>query len=80
MLDFYYLQNRHEPVDYLYTRVIVLGGLFDNGGDIQRTFETSAKAVNKERHENMEFANVFLVADSNEVNTDPYEVSVKGTG
>lgn len=57
----------------------LLGGLFDSDDEIQRCFETSVKAVNRERHENSEFANVFLVAESSQVNTDPFAVSLKGT-
>ena len=52
-----------------------IGGLFDNEEGIQRTFEMSVKTVNKERHENEEFANVFLIAESKEVGTDSFEVS-----
>ncbi|XP_076624322.1 glutamate receptor ionotropic, kainate 2 isoform X1 [Colletes latitarsis] len=62
-----------------------IGGLFDDGEEIQRTFETSVKSVNKERFKNAELANVFLVAKSNQVVTDTYEVFLKvcelmGTG
>ncbi|XP_043524316.1 glutamate receptor ionotropic, kainate 2-like isoform X5 [Frieseomelitta varia] len=52
-----------------------LGGLFDTDDGIQRTFESSVKRVNQERHENDEFPDVFLVAKSNEVDTDPFNVS-----
>ncbi|OAD62633.1 Glutamate receptor, ionotropic kainate 2 [Eufriesea mexicana] len=62
-----------------------VGGLFDSDEGIQRTFEISIQAVNQDRHENKEFANVFLVAESNRVGTDPFEVAEKvcelmGTG
>ncbi|KAK9303596.1 hypothetical protein QLX08_004759 [Tetragonisca angustula] len=52
-----------------------VGGLFDTDDGIQRTFESSVKRVNQERHENDEFPDVFLVAKSNEVDTDPFNVS-----
>ncbi|XP_076391777.1 glutamate receptor ionotropic, kainate 2 isoform X2 [Megachile rotundata] len=52
-----------------------IGGLFDDDEGIQRTFEMSARTVNRERHKNEEFSNVFLVAESKEVGTDPFEVS-----
>ncbi|XP_076245602.1 glutamate receptor ionotropic, kainate 2 [Calliopsis andreniformis] len=58
-----------------FPKKIHIGGLFDSGDEIQRTFETSVKTVNRERHENPEFANVFLVAESSQVNTNPFEVS-----
>ncbi|CAK9800338.1 Glutamate receptor ionotropic, kainate 2 [Anthophora plagiata] len=60
-----------------FPKKVHIGGLFDDDEGIQRTFETSIKTVNKERHENVEFSNVFLVAESNEVGTDPFDVSQK---
>ncbi|XP_031827369.1 glutamate receptor ionotropic, kainate 2 isoform X2 [Nomia melanderi] len=68
-----------------FPKKVHIGGLFDNGDEMQRTFETSVKTVNRERHENPEIMNVFLVTESNQVGTDPYEVSQKvcelmGTG
>ncbi|XP_076658018.1 glutamate receptor ionotropic, kainate 2 isoform X2 [Halictus rubicundus] len=54
---------------------VFIGGLFDNGDEIKRTFETSVQTVNNQRHSNPEFANVFLGAKSNEVETDPYDVA-----
>ncbi|XP_015429531.1 PREDICTED: glutamate receptor ionotropic, kainate 2-like [Dufourea novaeangliae] len=68
-----------------FPKKVHIGGLFDNGEEIQRAFETSVKTVNKERHENPEFANVFLVAESSQVEMEPFQVSRKvcelmGTG
>ncbi|XP_061943148.1 glutamate receptor ionotropic, kainate 2-like isoform X5 [Apis cerana] len=68
-----------------FPKKVHIGGLFDDEAGIRRTFETSIKAVNKERHVKEEFSNVFLMAESNEVGTDPFEVSQKvcelmGTG
>ncbi|CAL7945896.1 unnamed protein product [Xylocopa violacea] len=60
-----------------FPKKVHIGGLFDNDEGIQRTFETSIKTVNRERHRNEEFANVFLEAESIEVGTDPFEVSQK---
>ncbi|XP_053993470.1 glutamate receptor ionotropic, kainate 2-like [Hylaeus volcanicus] len=60
-----------------FPKKIHIGGLFDDGEEMQRAFETSAQTVNKERHENEEFSNVYLVAKSNQVSTDSFEVSSK---
>lgn len=62
-----------------FPKKVHIGGLFDDEAGIRRTFETSIKAVNKERHVRKEFSNVFLMAESNEVGTDPFEVSQKGS-
>ncbi|XP_076178431.1 glutamate receptor ionotropic, kainate 2 isoform X2 [Ptiloglossa arizonensis] len=61
-----------------------IGGLFDDDGGIQRIFETSVQTANKMRRKTNSF-NAYLVAESNEVPTDAFEVSLKvcelmGTG
>ncbi|XP_076280228.1 glutamate receptor ionotropic, kainate 2 isoform X2 [Lasioglossum baleicum] len=68
-----------------FPKKVFIGGLFDNGDEMKRAFETSVQTINKERHGNPEFANVFLGAESNDVETDPYGVAAKvcelmGTG
>ncbi|XP_050585066.1 glutamate receptor ionotropic, kainate 2-like [Bombus affinis] len=52
-----------------------VGGLFDTNDGLQRAFETSIKRVNEQRHMSDAFPNVFFVAKSNEIDTDPFNVS-----
>lgn len=59
--------------------IILLGGLFDTNDGLQRAFETSIKRVNEQRHMSDAFPNVFFVAKSNEIDTDPFNVSQIGT-
>lgn len=56
----------------------IIAGLFDQDEAIQRMFESSVKAVNKERHENEELSNVFLGAETSEVEIDLFEISETG--
>lgn len=53
-------------------------GLFDQDEAIQRMFESSVRAVNKDRHENEELSNVFLIPETEEIEADSFEVSAKG--
>ncbi|KAK1127291.1 hypothetical protein K0M31_003835 [Melipona bicolor] len=53
-------------------RSVNVGGLFDTDDTIRRTFESSVKRVTQERHK---FPDAFLVANSNQVDTDPFNVS-----
>nr|XP_012232574.1 PREDICTED: glutamate receptor ionotropic, kainate 2-like [Linepithema humile]XP_012232575.1 PREDICTED: glutamate receptor ionotropic, kainate 2-like [Linepithema humile] len=54
-----------------------IAGLFHEDEAIQRTFESSVKAINKERHENEELSNVYLIPETFEIEMDPFEVAVK---
>ncbi|XP_029165094.1 glutamate receptor ionotropic, kainate 2-like isoform X2 [Nylanderia fulva] len=60
-----------------FSKKIHIAGLFDQDDVIQRMFDSSVKAVNRERHENEELSNVYLVSEANEIDTDLYEVSTK---
>lgn len=41
-------------------------------------FESSVTAVNKARHGNDELSHAYFVPETNEIDTDLYEVSSKG--
>ncbi|XP_032677546.1 glutamate receptor ionotropic, kainate 2-like isoform X2 [Odontomachus brunneus] len=56
---------------------VSVAGLFDEDEAIQRTFESSVRAVNKERHDNEELSNVYLMPESNDIEPDAFEVSAK---
>lgn len=74
---FVYLPLILLPCAVGFSKKVRVGGLFDDDDGIQRTFETSINTVNRERNKNPELAKVFFLADSNEVGTDPLEVSEK---
>ena len=59
-------------------RLYITVGVFHEDEAIQRVFESSVRAVNKERHENEELSNVYLIPEAFEVEMDPFEVSSKG--
>lgn len=73
-------------LDFKKNRLYIIVGLFDQDEadmkqnlDIQRMFESSVKAVNKERHGNEELLNVYLGSEVTDVETDTlFEVSLKG--
>jgi len=57
----------------------VIAGLFsDEDEEIQRTFASAVKMVNKERHENKELSNVFFTSEMPEIETDPFYAISKG--
>lgn len=56
----------------------IIAGLFDQDEGFQTMFESSVRAINKERHENKELSNVFLGPEAIEVETDLFEISLKG--
>lgn len=57
----------------------VTAGLFDREDEaIQRTFASAVKAVNKERHENEELPNVYLLQEMPEIETDPFDMTSTG--
>ncbi|XP_011138744.1 glutamate receptor ionotropic, kainate 2-like isoform X1 [Harpegnathos saltator] len=60
-----------------FPKKVHVAGLFDEDEGIQRTFESSVRAVNKERHDNEELSNVYLMPESNEIEPDAFEVSAR---
>ncbi|XP_011691569.1 PREDICTED: glutamate receptor ionotropic, kainate 2-like, partial [Wasmannia auropunctata] len=60
-----------------FPKKVPIVGLFDQDEIIQRLFESSVTAVNKDRYNNMELSNVFLISETEEIKTDPFEVSSK---
>lgn len=64
--------------DFKKNRLYIIAGLFYEDEEIQRMFESSVKAVNKERHENEELSSTYFEMESTEIETDLFEVAVKG--
>ncbi|XP_011872400.1 PREDICTED: glutamate receptor ionotropic, kainate 2-like isoform X2 [Vollenhovia emeryi] len=61
-----------------FPKKVQIVGLFDQDEAIQRTFESSVRAVNKDRHENEELSNVFLISETEEIDeADSFEISWK---
>ncbi|XP_012539056.1 glutamate receptor ionotropic, kainate 2 [Monomorium pharaonis] len=61
-----------------FPKKVQIVGLFDEDEAIQSMFESSVKAVNKNRHEDEELSNVFLRAETEKIETDDlYEASLK---
>lgn len=60
-----------------FPKQVQIVGLFDQDESIQRMFESSVRAVNKDRHENEELSNIFLLPEVEEIETDSFEASSK---
>ncbi|KAK2579603.1 hypothetical protein KPH14_010896 [Odynerus spinipes] len=60
-----------------FPKKIHIGGFFDDDEMIQYSFELSIRSINRERYENSEFSNVYLVPDVPNIIPDAFDVTTK---
>jgi len=72
-------QSRQRDLAFKKNRPYVIAGLFnDEDDEIQRTFTSAIKMVNKERYENEEFLNIYFAYEMPEIEMDPFYATSKG--
>jgi len=62
-------------LDFKKTRSYITVGLFDQDEVIEQMFDSSVKAVNKDKQT---FSNLSLIPQIEEIEANPFEVSLKG--
>jgi len=62
-------------LDFKKTRSYITVGLFDQDEVIEQMFDSSVKAVNKDKQK---FSNLSLIPQIEEIEANPFEVSLKG--
>jgi len=62
-------------LDFKKTRLYITVGLFDQDEVIEQMFDSSVKAVNKDKQT---FSNLSLIPQIEEIEANPFEVSLKG--
>jgi len=62
-------------LDFKKIRPYITVGLFDQDEVIEQMFDSSVKAVNKDKQK---FSNLSLIPQIEEIETNPFEVSLKG--
>jgi len=71
--------GRVSDLAFKKNRPYVIAGLFnDKDEEIQRTFTSAIKMVNKERHENEELSNTYFAQEMPDIKTDPFYATSKG--